>query len=97
MDPDAFTLVTLKSIFDEMASNAQAHAASYFFKNTGVQMASLSMTFDLVKNADDTFGFARTDSANPIQARYAHNGTAGSDLQIANADPRTNNEGREHA
>ena len=82
MNPNAFTLMTLKSIFDEMALNAQTHAASYFSKNNRVQMASLSMTFGLVKNADDTFRFAGPDSANSLQARYDHDGTAGSDLQI---------------
>jgi hypothetical protein len=83
MDPDAFTLVTLKSIFDEMAVNAQTHAASYFSKNNRVQMASLSMTFDLVQNADETFGFAGPDSANLLHAHYAHSGAAGSHLHIA--------------
>lgn len=83
MDPNAFTLVTLKSLFDEMAINAQAHAASYFSKNARVQMESLSMTFDLVKNPDETFGFADPESVNPIHTRYAYNGTTGSDLQTA--------------
>ena len=91
MNTDAFTLESLKSILDEAAIGAQAHAAAYFSQNIRVKMASLSMTFDLVRTSTETFAFAGPDSANLIHARYAHHLTADSELQIGHINLGTDN------
>lgn len=82
MDPVAFKLETLKSLLDDTFLNAQKQVAFSLKNNTRIQVESISVTFGLMKNSDGTFGFAKSDFANPIHTRYKHRGKSGSNLEL---------------